>query len=339
VNVPNPIDGTPAKRDADTMDTFVDSSWYFLRFLSPHDGDRPFDPAEAQKWAPVDQYVGGVEHAILHLLYARFITKVLFDMGLVHFTEPFSALLNQGMVLSGGHKMSKSRGGVSLGDELERYGVDAIRLTMAFAGPPEETIDWEDVRPAGQVKFLARALRLAADVTSAPDAVWSTGDESLRRVTHRFLADAPGLVESFKFNVVIARIMELTNAVRKAIDGAPGPGDPAVREATETIALALSLFAPYTAEEMWERLGYPPSVSLYGWRKADPTLLIEESVTAIVQVDGKVRDRIDVPPTISPEELERLATSSDLVRRSVGSRTISRVVVRAPKVVSIATAD
>ena len=337
VNVPNPVDGTPAKRDADTMDTFVDSSWYFLRFLSANDDTKAFDPAEADKWAPVDQYVGGVEHAILHLLYARFITKVLFDLGLVHFTEPFNALLNQGMVLSGGAKMSKSRGGVSLGDELGRFGVDAIRLTMAFAGPPEDTIDWEDVRPGGQVKFLNRVLRMATEVTSAPDVVWAAGDVALRRQTHRFLADAPQLAETFKFNVVIARIMELANATRKTIDGPAGPGDGAVREAVETIALALSLFAPYTAEEMWERLGYPPSVSLHGWRKPDPMLLVEDSVTAIVQVDGKVRDRLEVSPKISPEELERLATSSDAVKRSLGSRRVSRVVVRAPKVVSIAT--
>ncbi|HET6825511.1 MAG TPA: leucine--tRNA ligase [Amnibacterium sp.] len=337
VNVPSPIDGSPARRDADTMDTFVDSSWYFLRFLSPHDDDRPFDPAEAEKWAPVDQYVGGVEHAILHLLYARFITKVLFDMGLVHFTEPFSALLNQGMVLSGGQKMSKSRGGVDLGAAIDRWGVDAIRVSMAFAGPPEDAINWEDVHPAGSMKFLARALRLAEDVTSRPDVVWATGDESLRRVTHRLLADAPGLVESFKFNVLIARVMELTNATRKAVDSGAGPADAAVREATETIALILSLVAPFTAEEMWERLGYPPSVALHGWRKADPTLLVEESVTAIVQVDGKVRARLDVPPTITAEDLERLATASDVVRRAVGDKRIGRVIVRAPKVVSIAT--
>ncbi|MGN6445451.1 leucine--tRNA ligase [Amnibacterium sp.] len=337
VNVPSPIDGSPAKRDADTMDTFVDSSWYFLRFLSPNDDTRPFDPAEADKWAPVDQYVGGVEHAILHLLYARFITKVLFDLGHVHFTEPFSALLNQGMVLSGGAKMSKSRGGVSLSDELATYGVDAIRLTMAFAGPPEDTIDWEDVRPGGQVKFLNRALRLAMDVTSSPDVVWASGDEALRRQTHRFLADIPGLAETFKFNVLIARIMELVNVTRKAIDSGPGGADGAVREAVETIAVALSLFAPFTAEEMWERLGYEPSVALQGFRKPDPTLLVEESVTAIVQVDGKVRAKLEVSPKITAEDLERLARSSDVVTRSVGGRRIARVVVRAPKVVSIAT--
>ncbi|WP_375405991.1 leucine--tRNA ligase [uncultured Amnibacterium sp.] len=337
VNVPSPVDGSPARRDADTMDTFVDSSWYFLRFLSANDDTRAFDPAEADKWAPVDQYVGGVEHAILHLLYARFITKVLFDLGYVRFTEPFSALLNQGMVLSGGAKMSKSKGGVSLSDELERFGVDAIRLTMAFAGPPEDTIDWEDVRPGGQVKFLNRALRLAIDVTSSPDVVWASGDEALRRQTHRFLADVPGLAETFKFNVMIARIMELVNVTRKAIDSGAGAGDGAVRESVETIAVALSLFAPFTAEEMWERLGYRPPVALQGFRKPDPTLLIEESVTAIVQVDGKVRAKLEVSPKITAEDLERLATSSDLVTRSVGGKRIARIVVRAPKVVSIAT--
>ena len=177
----------------------------------------------------------------------------------------------------------------------------------------------------------------ATDVTTGPDAVWATGDESLRRVTHRLLADAPGLVESFKFNVLIARVMELTNAARKVLDAPGGPADAAVREAAETVALVLSLVAPFTAEEMWERLGYEPTVALYGWRKADPTLLVESEVTAIVQVDGRVRDRLSVSPKISSEELERLATASDAVRRSVGGRRIARVVVRAPKVVSIAT--
>ncbi|MCW5945382.1 MAG: leucine--tRNA ligase, partial [Cryobacterium sp.] len=244
ITTKNPVDGSPAKRDPDTMDTFVDSSWYFLRFLNPNDDSRAFDPAEAEKWAPVDQYIGGVTHAILHLLYARFITKVLFDMGYVKFTEPFSALLNQGMVLMDGSAMSKSKGNlVRLSDQLAEHGVDAVRLTMAFAGPPEDDIDWADVAPHASAKFLARAWRLARDVTSAKDLDWTAGDLALRRVTHRFLADAPGLVESFKFNVVVARIMELVNATRKAIDSGPGAGDPAVREAAETVALALSLFS------------------------------------------------------------------------------------------------
>jgi leucyl-tRNA synthetase len=330
-------DGRAVRRDPDTMDTFVDSSWYFLRFLSPGDDSRAFDPKEADKWAPVDQYIGGVEHAILHLLYARFITKVLFDLGYVNFTEPFSALLNQGMVLSGGSKMSKSRGGVNLGDEITAHGVDAIRLTMVFAGPPEDDINWEDVSPAGSAKFLARAWRLAQDVTSAPEIEWRTGDQALRRVTHHFLAEAPGLIESFKFNVVVARLMELVNATRKVIDSGAGGADAAVREASETVALGLSLFAPYTAEEMWEQLGYPPPVALYGWRKADKTLLVETAVTAVFQVDGKVSDKAEVSPKIDPADLEKLALASAGVVRAVGDRTVVNVIVRAPRIVNIAT--
>jgi leucyl-tRNA synthetase len=338
VNVECPSCGGPAKRDTDTMDTFVDSSWYFLRFLSPHDETQAFDPAQAEKWAPVDQYVGGVTHAILHLLYARFVTKVLFDLGYLSFTEPFTALLNQGLVLMDGSAMSKSRGNlVKLSEQLDEHGVDAVRLTMAFAGPPEDDIDWADVSPSGSGKFLARAWRVANDVTSAPDAVWRDGDASLRRVTHRFLADAPGLVESFKFNVVVARLMELVNATRKVIDSGAGRADPAVREAAEVTAMALNLFAPYTAEDMWERLGYEPTVALVPWRKPDPNLLIDESVTAIVQVDGKVRDRLEVSPKVSQEELEQLARVSQNVTRAIGDREIAAVIVRAPKLVNIAT--
>jgi leucyl-tRNA synthetase len=338
VNVPDPRDGSPALRDPDTMDTFVDSSWYFLRFLDPHDSTRAFDPAEAEKWAPVDQYVGGVTHAILHLLYARFITKVLFDLGYVSFTEPFTALLNQGMVLMDGAAMSKSKGNVvRLSEQLDEHGVDAVRLTMAFAGPPEDDIDWSDVSPAASAKFLARAWRLSGDVTSEPDVEWKTGDVSLRRQTHRLLQDGPVLVEAFKFNVLVARIMELVNATRKAIDSGPGGADAAVREATEAIAIALSLFAPYTAEDMWHRLGYEPTVALQRWRKADPTLLVEESVTAIVQVDGKVRDRLEVSPKISADELEKLARASSGVARAVGDREVVNVIVRAPRIVNIAT--
>lgn len=336
VNVEDPRDGSPALRDPDTMDTFVDSSWYYLRYMNPNDADRAFDPKEADKWAPVDQYVGGVEHAILHLLYSRFITKVLFDLGYVGFTEPFSALLNQGMVLSGGSKMSKSKGGVNLGDELAEHGVDAIRLTMAFAGPPEDDINWEDVSPAGAAKFLARAFRLATDVTSTPDVVWADGDQSLRRATHRFLSEAPGLTEAFKFNVVVARLMELVNTIRKVIDTGAGPADPAVREATEAVTLALSLFSPFTASEMWERLGYTSDVATFGWRKADPTLLVETSVTAVIQVNGKVRDRIEVSPKVSSDELEALARASAAVQRAVGEKTIVNVIVRAPRLVNIA---
>ncbi|GHD39214.1 leucine--tRNA ligase [Mycetocola manganoxydans] len=338
INVPCPRCGAPAKRDSDTMDTFVDSSWYYLRYLNPQSDTMAFDPKLADKWAPVDQYVGGVEHAILHLLYSRFMTKVLYDQGYLSFTEPFSSLLNQGMVLMDGAKMSKSRGNlVEFASELSTYGADALRVTLIFAGPPEDDIDWADVSPAGSAKFLARAWRVAHDVSSAPDVVWKTGDVALRRITHRFLADAPSLVESFKFNVVVARLMELVNATRKVIDTGAGPADAAVREAAEVTAVALNLFAPYTAEDMWEQLGYEPAVATVQWRKADQTLLVAESVTCVVQVDGKVRDRLEVSPKIATDELEKLARASSAVQRAIGDRTIVNVVVRAPKIVSLAT--
>jgi leucyl-tRNA synthetase len=263
---------------------------------------------------------------------------VLFDLGYVSFTEPFSALLNQGMVLQGGKKMSKrSKGGVTFMGELDEHGADAIRMTLAFAGPPEDNINWEDVSPAASAKFLARAFRLAKDVTSAPEIEWKTGDAALRRQTHRFLADGPALAESLKFNVLIAKMMELTNATRKVIDSGAGGGDAAVREAVEVITIALSLIAPFTAEEMWEILGYQPTVALAGWRKADPTLLVEDSVVAVIQVDGKVRDRLEVSPKISGDDLEKLARASQAVLRAVGDREIVNVIVRAPRVVNIAT--
>ena len=332
--------GVAVTRDADTMDTFVDSSWYFLRFMSAHDDTQAFDVEKVKQWAPVDQYVGGVEHAILHLLYARFITKVLHDLGYLDFEEPFTSLLNQGMVILDGAKMSKSKGNlVYFSEELDAYGVDAVRLTMAFAGPPEDDIDWRDVSPVGSQKFLARAWRLSGDVTSAPGTSPEGGDVELRRLLHRFLADIPGLIEAFKFNVAVARTMEMVNHTRKAIDTGPGGADPAVREAAEAIALALSMFAPHTAEDMWERLGHQPSVALQIWPEADQSLLVEDSVTAIIQINGKVRDRVDVSPNISGEDLEKLALSTDAIQRALTGKTIVNVVVRAPKVVAINVTD
>lgn len=213
-----------------------------------------------------------------------------------------------------------------------------MRTAIAFAGPVEDDINWEDVSTTGAQKFLARAWRIAHDVTSAPEVVWADGDESLRRVTHRLWADAPALIEQTKFNVVVARLMELVNATRKAIDGAAGPGDPAVREAAEAIAMILDLFAPHTAEEMWEMLGYEPFVGLATWRQADPTLLVEDSVTAVVQIDGKVRGTLTVPARISADDLEALARADEKIVRSLAGREIARAVVRAPKVVSFTTA-
>jgi leucyl-tRNA synthetase len=328
--------GGEASRDTDTMDTFVDSSWYYLRYVSPDRDDVPFDRDEVRRWLPVDQYVGGVEHAILHLLYSRFVTKVLHDLGYVDFVEPFSALLNQGQVINQGKSMSKSLGnGVDLGEELEAHGVDAIRLTMVFAGPPDEDIDWADVSPTGSGKFLARAWRLARDVASPPGSDPTTGDPGLRAVTHRTIAEVRSLVESFRLNVAVARLMELVSAARKVVDSGAGAADPAVREAAEATAVMLSLFAPYCAEDMWAALGHEPTVALAGWPAVDEALLVEETVTAVVQVAGKVRARLTVPPDIDGPELEALALADPAVRRSLGERPVRTVVVRPPKLVNV----
>ena len=339
VNTPCPSCGRPALRDTDTMDTFVDSSWYYLRYADPRNASAAFDPAIVREWLPVDQYVGGVTHAILHLLYSRFFTKVLFDMGLVDFTEPFTRLLNQGMVVMDGSAMSKSRGNlVRLSDELAVHGVDAIRLTMVFAGPPEDDVDWAEVSPAGSRKFLARAWRLSGDVTSPVGVDVTTGNVELRKVTHRAVHDAEQAVESFRFNVAVARVMELVNATRKAIDSGCGPADPAVREAAEAVAIILSLVAPYTSEDMWNRLGHEPTVFLAGWPVVDPALLVEDSVTCVVQIAGKVREKFDVSPDISEDELRALALAAPGVIKALEGRDIKTVIVRAPKLVNIVPA-
>jgi leucyl-tRNA synthetase len=336
VDVECPRCGGPAKRDSDTMDTFVDSSWYFLRYCSPQDHTQAFDPDLANLWGPCDIYIGGVEHAVLHLLYARFFTKVLADMDLLEFREPFTAQLNQGIVINEGAKMSKSKGnGVRLGEQLSAFGVDAVRLTLVFAGPPEDDIDWADMSPSGSLRFLQRAWRLSGDVTSEPGADPATGDIALRKVTHKTAHECAQLVEGHRFNVMVARTMELVNATRKAIDSGPGATDPAVREATETVAILLSLVAPYTAEEMWERLGHEPSVARAGWPVVDESLLVEDSVTAVVQVQGKVRARLDVSPSISEADLEAAAMADPAVVRAIDGATVRRVIVRAPKLVNI----
>jgi leucyl-tRNA synthetase len=333
-----PSCGGPATRDSDTMDTFVDSSWYFFRYCSPAYTEGPFDPERVRRWMPTFQYVGGVEHAILHLLYSRFFTKVLHDMGLIDFAEPFERLLNQGQVINQGRAMSKSLGnGVNLGEMIDRYGVDAVRLTLVFAGPPEDDIDWADVSPAGSLRFLQRAWRLSGDVTSAPGTDAAAGDVALRKVTHRAVRDAEHLIDNGRFNVMVARVMELVNATRKAVDTGCGPADPAVREAVEAVAVLLSLVAPYTAEDMWARLGHEPTVARAGWPSVEEELLVEETVTAVVQVKGKVRARLEVSPSISAADLEARALADPAVVRSLAGAPVRKVIVREPSLVNLVT--
>src|ERR1700722_7314629 len=329
--------GGPAKRDTDTMDTFVDSSWDFLRYCSPTFEHGPFEVDSVRRWSPVDLYVGGVEHAILHLLYSRFFVKVLQDMGMVDFGEPFTRLLNQGQVINRGRAMSKSLGnGVDLGQQLAAHGVDAVRLTMIFASPPEDDIDWADMNPEASVKFLGRVWRIADDVADAASSDdHATGDLGLRKVTHHTIDEVTRLVEASRLNVAVARLMELASATRKAIDTGPGTADPGVREAAETLIVMLSLFAPYTAEECWELLGRQASVALAGWPVADPALLVQDVVTCVVQVAGKVRDRVEVPPGIGEDELRELALATPWVARALEGRPVRKVIVRAPKLVNV----
>ena len=334
--VPCPQCGKSARRDSDTMDTFVDSSWYFLRYVSPRYAEGPFDPQAIREWGAVDMYVGGVEHAILHLLYARFFTKVIRDLGLIEHSEPFKALMNQGQVLNGGKAMSKSLGnGVNLGEQLDTFGVDAVRTTMIFASPPEDDVDWADVSPAGSQKFLARAWRVAQDVTSEPGVDAASGDANLHKLVARTVHDVKQLLDAGKFNVVVAKTMELVNATRKAIDSGAGGADPAVREAAETIAILLSLYAPYTAEDMWHALGHDNPVLTAGFPQVDESLLVDDTVTAIVQIKGKVKARLEVPKDISEVELEKQALKDETIAKLVEGSEIRKVIVRAPKLVNI----
>ena len=335
VNVKCPKCAGAAKRDADTMDTFVDSSWYFLRYTSIGRDDVPFDKTEVETWLPVDQYVGGVTHAILHLLYSRFFTKVLFDMKMVNFNEPFTRLLNQGMVIMDGSAMSKSRGNlVKLSDELAVHGVDAIRLSMVFAGPPEDDVDWSDVSPSGSLKFLNRAYRIAGDVTSDVNVDFSKGDLAIRKITHKTIHEISQAVESFRFNVAVARLMELSNALRKGIDSGVGPKDPAIREGAQALALGLSLVAPYTAEEMWEKLGHKPSVATAGWPTVDPKLLTQDEVEVVIQINGKIKERLNVTPDISNSELEAKAKAAPEVAVALAGVTIKKTIVVPAKLVN-----
>ncbi|WP_297739740.1 leucine--tRNA ligase [uncultured Tessaracoccus sp.] len=336
VSVACPKCGAKAKRDTDTMDTFVDSSWYFFRYCSPGYTEGPFNPDDVNRWMPVAQYVGGIEHAILHLLYMRFFSKVLHDLGLIQFDEPMLKLLNQGQVLNEGKAMSKSLGnGVDLGQQIDEFGVDAVRVTMVFAGPPEDAIDWANLSPASSLKFLQRAHRVAAEVASAPGTPADGGDKQLRKATHQAIAEISTLVEDGRFNVAVARIMELVNATRKAIDGDAGPADPAVREAAEFTAQALSLVAPYVAEEMWELLGHAPSVANSTWPTSDPELAAEDLVTMVVQMQGKIRAKIEVAADIDEDAALELAMADPNVQRNLDGRPVVKVIAKLPKMLSL----
>jgi leucyl-tRNA synthetase len=355
-----PVCGGPARRETDTMDTFVDSSWYFLRFCDPRNAELPFDPANAAYWMPVDFYSGGVEHAILHLLYSRFFTRVLRDVGLIDFDEPFKRLLTQGMVLKDGAVMSKSKGNVVDPDDmLAQYGADALRLYVMFVAPPEKEVEWSDSGLNGSFLFLVRVWRLvdhwaemvagpvvppcAADCTGADRAVRRKTHETIRRVTI-------DIEERMHLNTAVSALMELVNELyafcdqtvhgasrsRKPAGGVEGTQTiPVLREAMDALVLMLSPFAPHAAEEMWQRLGHPESLAHASWPTFDAEVAKHEEVIVPVQVNGKIRTRLIVPATTSDDQLRELALADGAVRNYTAGKTVRRVVVAKGPLVSV----
>jgi leucyl-tRNA synthetase len=335
--------GGPARRETDTMDTFVDSSWYFVRYLDPRNGDAAWDRAAADHWLPVDQYIGGVEHAILHLMYARFLTKALADIGHLGVQEPFANLFAQGMITRDGAKMSKSRGNtVSPGEYVERYGADTLRAYICFMGPPERGGDWSDEGVEGVNRFLSRLWRLCEEVdqrtgAGEPDLAAEGDARELLAKAHWAIDKATSdFRRGFQFNTVIAAVMELVNEAYRLKDGLYGSpeGAAALRFATATAASLVFPFAPHLGAEVWERL-QGGRVWEEPWPQADPALLASDTVTLVVQVNGKLRDRIEAAADAPEEELLRLARASEKVSRHLDGREIVKEVVVPGKLVNL----
>jgi len=362
VNVKCPTCGGPARRETDTMDTFVDSSWYFLRFADPKNGELPFDPAAAAYWMPVDFYSGGVEHAILHLLYSRFFTRVLRDVGLVNFDEPFTRLLTQGMVLKNGAVMSKSVGNVVDPDDmLQKYGADALRLYVMFVAPPEKEVEWSDAGLEGSFRFLVRVWRIVdhwaetiggEGMPSCKTEECSQAERALRRKTHdtirRVTAD---IEERMHLNTAVSSLMELVNELYSFSEGtahgAPARGEPpagrierpqtiaALREAIDALVLMISPFAPHAAEEMWQMLGHVGGLAKAKWPSFDAEVAKADEVEVPVQINGKVRARIVVPADSSDDRLRELALANAVVQGHTNGKTIRKVVVGKGPLVSV----
>jgi leucyl-tRNA synthetase len=311
------------------MDTFVDSSWYWFRYTSPHEDKLPFDPPKTEQWCPVDLYCGGIEHAILHLLYARFITKVCRDIGLVQHGEPYLRLRSQGMILSAeGTKMSKSRGTQVAPDELvARYGADALRLHLMYLGPWEQGGGWNDRGITGMQGFIRRAFAIVTE-TAANGTIGTAPDAeivALRRLTHRTIQRVTTDLEGFEFNTMVAALIEFSNELMKQKD-APIASTAAWREAIETLVLLMAPSTPFVAEELWERLGHPFSVHTQTWPTFDPALVNEDLAELVIQVNGKVRDRLTVPRDLPETEARALALASDRVRDHLNGQEPARVI-------------
>jgi leucyl-tRNA synthetase len=355
--------GGHAERDLDTMDTFVDSSWYFLRYLSAHDAERAFDPAVVNAWCPVDMYVGGIDHATMHLLYARFFIKALFDLSHVGFDEPFRSLRHQGQITRGGAKMSKRWGNVVAPEEyIPTYGTDALRLYLLFGFTFEQGGDWEDTGLHGASRFLNRVWRLALQSVEIGESHGGDGGDgdgaaregtragarrALDRARHYAIAHATHDLERFQFNTAVSRVMELVNAAyqfagqggQERLDG--GELDPAdaglFRSVVEDVVRLLAPATPHLAEELWRRLGHEDSILEAGWPIHDPALLEEEEVTVVIQVDGKLRDEMRVARDLGEGEVRSRAVAHGRIPALIGDRRVAQVVVVPNRLVNIVT--
>jgi leucyl-tRNA synthetase len=367
VNVTCPTCGRPARRETDTMDTFVDSSWYFYRFADARNDRQAFDPATVKYWLPVDFYVGGIEHAILHLIYSRFFARVFRDLGMVEHAEPFTQLLTQGMVLKDGAVMSKSKGNVVDPDAMmQKYGADALRLYVMFVAPPEKEVEWSDAGLEGSFRFLARVWRLVnhwcetvggEGVAAPQQGSLNPSERSLRRKTHDTIRRVTVDIEQRQqLNTAVSALMELVNELyvfsEKTATGGPGHrGDEdvehagqmeraetiaVVREAIESLVLMLSPFAPHTAEELWCLLGYQNGLTTASWPSFDAEVAKAVEITVPVQVNGKVRGRLTVPAGTPDSELERLALADPAVKTHLAGKTVLKIVVANGRLVSIA---
>ncbi len=334
VNTSCPECDGPAQRETDTMDTFVDSSWYFFRYTDAHNEEAIFDPEKAKYWMPLDQYIGGVEHAVLHLLYARFITKVLYDMGLSPVEEPFERMFTQGMLVKDGAKMSKSKGNVVAPDKYyENYGADAIRLFELFVGPPTDDAVWNDSGVPGTKRFLDRIWKLGTDDHSFEARDENSADREIIGLAHRTVKKVTEDIDRFHFNTTVPALMTLANELQTYL--AYGAREETFGAVFDLLLLMLSPMGPHVSHELWELRGHPDVLALEQWPTWDEELAREEMATLIVQVNGKVRDRIEVRADIGAEEAEQLALSSERIQGWIEGQQVRKVIARPPKLVNL----
>ncbi|AHM56466.1 leucyl-tRNA synthetase LeuS [Peptoclostridium acidaminophilum DSM 3953] len=335
-----PCCGGKAKRETDTMDTFIDSSWYFLRFIDPKNENLPFDKQLVQNWMPVDQYIGGVEHAILHLLYSRFFVKALRDCGMLGFDEPFKNLLTQGMVLKDGSKMSKSKGNVVSPIEIiEKYGADTARLFILFAAPPERDLEWSDQAVEGCYRFINRVWRLASDIFemdgAAASSEFTKEDKQMSYALNAAIKKVTDDVSGrFNFNTAISALMELINEMYKYKD-LPGRKPELLKSSLDSLVLMIAPFIPHAAEELWEMSGKQGSVHEQAWPSYDENALIKDEVEVVIQINGKVRGKMSIPSGVSKEEMEKLALDDGRIKELVDGKSIAKLIVVPGKLVNI----